>query len=1331
MDTIKSQLEILSENSQGSVNYVSWRFKLDLTLKSKKLFAIATGIEKKPAGLETEAKVIEWVEKDINTQAIIGLNVDSNIAYKISKCTSSKQMLEKLNLLYAKKSELTIEGLQRKFFNYQYDVSKSAVENCMIIQQFADDLKAEGEDVKDSWVMTRVLGTLPHKLHHFRVAWDNVSSTEKSIDLLMERLRLEEDRLNESKSSSQNALTTKQKKKGQRTNSNTPETLNVECFKCGQKGHFKNDCKNKPCAKYIAYCKENYSCNSCNQKGHFAKECPKGNTSQDSNQKQDSKKTNRRVLITIGLSTTEVNNAKTSTECKDVWYQDCGATQHMSFHREWMTNYIALKKTSDVMIGDATILEGVGIGDVELKAYDGQDWNKVVLKDVLYVPELTFNLFSVTQLLDKGYVQTANANQSIFLTPVDEEVVVIARRVGKLFTMMFRQESDDKCLLTLSIKTWHERLAHQNIKYVRDFLRKTGVVYNDDWNNYVCEGCVYGKQHRISHPRNEKTAENVLDLVHVDLGEMNVPSLGGAKYFLLFKDDYSHFRTVYFLETKDEAVSRLHAFVKLTENQFGRSLKKLMSDNGKEIKNNSIRQILEKFGVFHLKSNVYTPQQNGRIEREMRTVVEAARSIIHSKGLSEDLWAEAINYAVFTLNQTGISTVKDKSPAEIWFGRRVSINKLKSFGCTCYVLIPDHKRGKMDKKSRKGIFVGYDLDSPCYRIYLPEENDVVSSDNVVFDEEIKSRRGSSVETYEHPSERNDIESDAETPDESITDESFHDVIEASDNSSEDSSESKTRPRNLRDRRNLRKPAKFADYKLSSDEDTVLIGEVNDIPVDEALKDKQWHKAMTEEFESLTNMQTWKLVELPENVKPLSCRWILREKQDGRLKARLVARGYQQTKGIDYTEIFSPVARHASIRLVLSIVASKKMKLKTFDVKTAFLYGELEEEIYMTQPEGFHDGTDRICKLSKSIYGLKQAPKNWNKKVSSFLKTLNFKNTDDDPCIYYNKNRSMLMVLFVDDGLIAGTNEEDILNILKKINRKFKITYDLKLQKQLTYLGMQIKIEPEGIFVSQSKYTKRIIKRFDFDMCNRATTPIEKGMIANEENFLNDEALTKSVPYREALGSLLYLATISRPDISFAVNYLSRFCNKPMKSHWKMMKRIFQYLKGNQNLGIFFNGEDSLTAYTDSDYGGDTRTGHSTSGVLIIRGGPIVWFTQKQRLVATSTAEAEYRAAVSSIDDICWIRRIGSELKILNLTNPTKLCVDNQSAIHMLENAYEGKVMKGKKHIDIPRKFIQEHIGKTIDVMHVKSSDQLADILTKPLSRRLFESLRSKIIKEEC
>lgn len=185
---------------------------------------------------------------------------------------------------------------------------------------------------------------------------------------------------------------------------------------------------------------------------------------------------------------------------------------------------------------------------------------------------MTFNLFSVIQLLDKD-LQTATADQSIFMTFNNKEIVAIAKRKGNLYKMIFRQEKSASCMLTVSVKTWHERLAHQNVKYVRDFLKKNSIKYVDDWDNYVCEGCIYGKHYRISHSTNNKIASKPLDLIHVHLCEMNTKSLREAKYFLLFKDDFSHIRIVYFLKTKDETTDKLNAFMRMIENQFERKIK--------------------------------------------------------------------------------------------------------------------------------------------------------------------------------------------------------------------------------------------------------------------------------------------------------------------------------------------------------------------------------------------------------------------------------------------------------------------------------------------------------------------------------------------------------------------------------------------------------------------------------------------------------------------------------------------------------------------------------------------------------------------------------------
>ncbi|CAB3236802.1 unnamed protein product [Arctia plantaginis] len=349
-------------------------------------------------------------------------------------------------------------------------------------------------------------------------------------------------------------------------------------------------------------------------------------------------------------------------------------------------------------------------------------------------------------MLDKGYVQKANVKESTFYSLDGREIVAIARRKGNLFKMMLRRE-EETSLMVQSIKVWHERLAHQNVKYVKDILKRKGIKYVDDWNNYECTGCSYGKQHRSSHPNNPKTAQQTLDLVHVDTGEMNIRSLGGSKYWLIWKDDFTHYRTCYFMKTKSEAKAKIESYLRLVENQLGRRVKSLRSDNGTELKNAKTKELMDKLGIFHTFTNVDTPEQNGRVEREMRTIVEAARAEIQADGLNERLWAEAMNHAIFTINQTGTSNVPGKSPAELWFGRKMKIEKLRPFGCECYVLTQAQKRGKINRKSEKGILVGYDIDSPCYRIYMKEKREVVTSDNVIFDEEkIRQRQGTELET---------------------------------------------------------------------------------------------------------------------------------------------------------------------------------------------------------------------------------------------------------------------------------------------------------------------------------------------------------------------------------------------------------------------------------------------------------------------------------------------------------------------------------------------------------------------------------------------------------
>lgn len=271
-----------------------------------------------------------------------------------------------------------------------------------------------------------------------------------------------------------------------------------------------------------------------------------------------------------------------------------------------------------------------------------------------------------------------------------------------------------------------------------------------------------------------------------------------------------------------------------------------------------------------------------------------------------------------------------------------------------------------------------------------------------------------------------------------------------------------------------------------------------------------------------------------------------------------------------------------------------------------------------------------------------------------------------------------------------------MNAMKKIfdmlDAQFKITRQQLSSNSVTYLKLQIRFTTEGIFINQSEYVKKMLKRIRCEDVNPVFTPIKHGIVRDKNSFVNDKHLIKLVPYREAIGSLLYLATMLRPDISFCLNYLSRFNKKPMTSHWKMVKRVFQYLKGTVGVRISFNGNK----ISDSGFSDDSRRRKSTNGVLLLRGGPLIWLTQMQRLVATSSAEAEYRAAVSTSNEVSWICRLATELNHLDPKQLTTLCIDNKLAIHMLKNAGDGKVTKSKKHIEISRKFISNILVRSLD-----------------------------------
>jgi len=700
----------------------------------------------------------------------------------------------------------------------------------------------------------------------------------------------------------------------------------------------------------------------------------------------------------------------------------------------------------------------------------------------------------------------------------------------------------------------------------------------------------------------------------------------------------------------------------------------------------------------------YTPEQNGAAERENRTLVEAARSMLHSTKLSIKLWAEAVNTAAYIINRTGPTKVADKTPYELWMGKQASVDHLKIFGTECFVHIPKQKRQKLDAKSVRGYLVGYCGDKDGYRVYVPKHNDVIISRDVMFKEEVTS----STERLDYSVTSENAEVTTKLVNETDCAQSCHE--------NEDSHK-----RALRDRSQIPLPVRYEDYAMFADYSEPK-------SYTEAMQSEnsqEWQSAMDDEMMSLVENNTWELVQKPDDRMVIDNRWIYRVKMnvDGtvqKFKARLFAKGYSQQAGVDYNETFSPVARFDTIRDVLSVAASEKLNLAHFDVKTAFLYGKLDEVIYMRQPPGYEDGTDRVCKLIKSLYGLKQSPRCWNKKFKDFLEKHGLEVSEADPCLFYSTvdGHKLIIALYVDDGLVAAQNEEDLNSFLFELSSEFHVT----VLPATCFLGLQIRLLNDGsISVSQENYALKVLQKFNMFECNKVTTPMDKVTACESNGCIEDK-----VPFREAVGSLMYLVIGTRPDIAFAVSTVSKVLEKPTKEDWEKVKRIFKYLKGTYQMGIVYrtaNQPGVLTTYCDADYAGDVSARRSTSGVVCQHmGGPISWLCQRQKSVALSTTEAEFVAASEAAKEIIWLSRLFGE--ITHLINTPVLKVDNMSAVRLMKSPV---FHKRSKHIEVRHYFVREKFNEgKLDVKHIAGQEQVADILTKPFQKTRFELLRDML-----
>ncbi|KAH9687461.1 retrovirus-related pol polyprotein from transposon RE1 [Citrus sinensis] len=444
-------------------------------------------------------------------------------------------------------------------------------------------------------------------------------------------------------------------------------------------------------------------------------------------------------------------------------------------------------------------------------------------------------------------------------------------------------------------------------------------------------------------------------------------------------------------------------------------------------------------------------------------------------------------------------------------------------------------------------------------------------------------------------------------------------------------------------------------------------------VSQAVKQKEWTNAMHEELHALAKNGTWDLVPRESHHNVVGYKWVFRIKRnpDGsiaRYKARLVAKGFNQRPGLDYTDTFSPVIKPTTIRVVLSIAISSGWPINQLDVNNAFLHGHLDEEVFMSQPPGFIDPSrpHHVCRLHKSLYGLKQAPRAWFTELKNFILSQDFVNCHSDSSlfVYTNKSIRVYFLVYVNDLLITCNSMTLIRHVITALSHKFSIK---DLGPLNFFLGVEVIPTSNGLFLSQQKYIRDLLARFNMESIKETTTPLS----STTHLILNDGSPpVDAFRYHSLIEGMQYLS-LTRPDVSYAINKLAQYMHSSRQTHWTAAKRLLRYLKHTVTYGLYLHRHRqlTLTAYSDSDWAGNRDDCTSISAYIIFLGGnPISWCSKKQRTIARSCTEAEYRSVASAVAELTWITNLLSELR-LQLPLPPCLLCDNIGVAYLLISAY--------------------------------------------------------------
>lgn len=862
------------------------------------------------------------------------------------------------------------------------------------------------------------------------------------------------------------------------------------------------------------YGKKKTKCFLCGKLGHKKVDCRMVKLGDQSKAKPKNEASKQKAHV--GVSEEQPEIAFLTAESEDLvkvgWFIDSGATDHMMKDADYFSSMRRLDSPVDIVVANGQKLRAEYCGDVSLYAVVGGVTKKCVANNVLFLPGLSCNLFSVKRVAKAGLKVCFDDEKAEIVK--DGVVTAVGWLKGKLYELDIYCKPNEMGTAMVSGKVsrnallWHQRFGHVGCDSLRELVKHEMVdgmqLKKLDDDVVVCEPCLSGKIVQLPFtPSVERRSSRPLELIHSDVcGAIKPVTWDGKRYMVSFIDDYSHFTVVFLLESKDQVFERFQDYEALVTARFGSKIARLRTDNGGEYANDEMREFCRNKGIAMEFTVPHTPQQNGVSERMNRTLMERARAMLAESGFEKEMWGEAVYTATYLTNRCPTSAVEKKiTPYELWNGRKPDVKKLRVFGSAAYLHVPKVLRSKLDSKCKKLYHVGYTVNG--YRLWDCEKRKIISGRDVVFDENLLFGKQSEVnvsvpKTVDLVTE--ELNEQSVVPEEEETNSDASSCPESDSDDNEEGDEHRISVR--RSGRVRREPAWFDCYEITCGLAMCAEDFVEDLPTTvEGLKQRsdwpRWKSAVSEEMESLIRNKTWTLTSLPKGRNLIDSKWVFKIKRNesggiDRYKARLVARGFSQRKGLDYEDTYSPVTKLTTLRTLLAIVNHNGMHLHQLDVKTAFLNGTIQEDIYMRLPDEFGAGS-LVAKLQKSLYGLKQASRAWKARFHDFVTSLGFKRSEADNCLYVAKiqNETVILIIYVDDMLIACHSLDVLVNIKRALGDEFEMT-DLK--EISTFLGLTIeRNRKDGVLeIGQRLYLKNLLNRFGMTDCKPVGYRIKAG-----------------------------------------------------------------------------------------------------------------------------------------------------------------------------------------------------------------------------------------------